>query len=81
VRIAVAEAREQFGKPEERQCSTLETVTGGLIKTQLTEKTGCLSEVQTVYSHELLFSLIVIRSCDYQCKPDVRPLTHMAVFI
>jgi hypothetical protein len=39
IRIAVAEAREQFGNPDKGELPPLEAVTRGLVKTQLTEKT------------------------------------------
>jgi hypothetical protein len=38
----VAEAREQFGNPEEMERPSLEAVARGLVKRQQTEKTQCV---------------------------------------
>jgi hypothetical protein len=40
--IAVVEAQEQFGNPEEWDRLPLEAITRELVKTQLTEKTKCV---------------------------------------
>jgi hypothetical protein len=42
VRIAVAEAREQFGNRQEEERPLMEDVTKGLVETRLTEKTQYL---------------------------------------
>jgi hypothetical protein len=40
---ASSRGRKQFGNPEEREYPLLEAVTRGLVKTQLTEKTNCVT--------------------------------------
>jgi hypothetical protein len=42
MRTAVGVARGHFGNTEERERPPLETVTRGLVKTQLNEKTKCV---------------------------------------
>jgi hypothetical protein len=47
--LAVAVAREEFGSGEKGKCLPLEAVTGGLMKTQPTEKISAYcSELQSV---------------------------------
>jgi hypothetical protein len=46
--IIVDETRGHFGSSEEEECLPLETVTRKMVKTQLTQKTKCYSELQSM---------------------------------
>jgi hypothetical protein len=50
----VAEARGKFGNPEEGNRPLLEAVTGGLVRTEQAEKTGCSGELYNLYSTDII---------------------------